>query len=133
MAVPLTVLIVDDDSLQCWYWRKTLEKRYGDKVRVETFTESLPALARLSGDVDLVLLDWLMPHLDGAAFLEKAGEKGVGADRFVVFSGRDLSEIQEAFGPKGCLNFVEKGRVEQEEALLRVLDGFVRERLGQEG
>lgn len=125
MSVPLTVLIVDDDPLQCWVWRKTLEKRYGDKVHVETFTDSREALSRISGDVALVLIDWLMPHLGGTEFLEKAREKGMGADRFVVFSGRDLSEIQEAFGPKGCLAFVEKGRVEQEESLLRVLDDVV--------
>lgn len=125
MKPPFQVAIVDDDSLHCWFWKRTLENRYGDKVRIKTFQNASEAIPHLNGNIGLVLLDWHMPHLDVKAFLEKVRERGIGPDRFVLFSGSDRSLTEEEFGKAGILAVIEKGRTEQEDGLLRLLDGLI--------
>ena len=73
--MPQTILIVDDDPTQ----RRLLEtvvKRQGYETRMATGGEE--AVEILGGDepgVDLVLLDLVMPDLDGLAVLEQVKPK----------------------------------------------------------
>ena len=61
---PRRVLVVDDSPLQCAFWRRLLERRYGARVSVETFSDPRVALGEFRPDIHLMLLDWEMPGLD---------------------------------------------------------------------
>jgi CheY-like chemotaxis protein len=125
-AGPVRVLVVDDSRFQCAALRHLLEHRYGEQVAVETYTDPAGALAHLQPDVDLLLLDWEMPGLDGAAVLEEARHRGVDLKRVVVRSSHSAEELHRRFDGRGCLAVIEKGEAEQGAAFLMILDGIVR-------
>lgn len=66
-----TVAIIDDEREILTLLEKYLTKT--GKYKVQTFTDPVQALRVLSGatDVDVILLDIMMPHMDGIEFLEK--------------------------------------------------------------
>jgi DNA-binding response OmpR family regulator len=67
-----TVLIVDDDREVVRTYRRYLDETY--TIREAYDGES--ALAELDGDVDIVLLDRLMPGLSGGETLERIRDRG---------------------------------------------------------
>ncbi|HVS01790.1 MAG TPA: response regulator, partial [Thermoanaerobaculia bacterium] len=67
---PLRAVVVDDSPLQCSAFRLLLERRYAGRVEVETYNDPAAAVERLAPDVGLLVLDWEMPGLDGAAVVE---------------------------------------------------------------
>ncbi|HXT50145.1 MAG TPA: response regulator, partial [Thermoanaerobaculia bacterium] len=68
---PVRAVVVDDSPFQCTALRLMLEKRYGDRVRVETYVDPVQAVEKLDAGIGLLLLDWEMPGLDGGAMLEE--------------------------------------------------------------
>jgi CheY-like chemotaxis protein len=120
------VLVVDDSRFQCAALRRLLEIRFGERVAVETYTEPQAAVDHLGPDVDLLLLDWEMPNLDGAAVLEEARRRGMDLKRVIVRSGHPAEELHRRFDGRGCLCVIEKGEAEQGAAFLMILDGIVR-------
>ena len=62
-ATARRVLVVDDSKVQCAVWRKVLEERYGDKVKVETYTDPAEAVLAMAPDVHLLLLDSFSLHI----------------------------------------------------------------------
>jgi DNA-binding response OmpR family regulator len=76
------VLIVDDDEAI----RDSLEMALEPRFQVSTAANGRAALAQLAvAPVDVVLLDLLMPVLDGAGFVAEARLRGIGA-RIVIMS-----------------------------------------------
>ena len=69
-----TVLVIDDDAAHRSLLRDVLEEA---GFAVITAGDAADALTHLSQDVDLVLLDLVMPGatMDGFAFLSKASER----------------------------------------------------------
>ncbi|HEV8241114.1 MAG TPA: response regulator [Thermoanaerobaculia bacterium] len=129
-ARPVRAVVIDDSHFQCTVLRRTLEARYGDKVRVETYADPLQAVERLGPDIGLLLLDWEMPGLDGGAMVEEARRRGVDLKRVIIRSARHADELHERFDGRGCLCVIEKGEAEQQAAFLMILDGIVK-RSGQ--
>jgi CheY-like chemotaxis protein len=125
-AGTVRVLVVDDSRFQCAALRRLLEHRFGAQVAVETYCEPEAALAHLGPDVDLLLLDWEMPGLDGGAMVEEARRRGVDLKRVVVRSSHPAEELHRRFDGRGCLAVIEKGEAEQGAAFLMILDGIVR-------
>ena len=125
-SAPVRVLVIDDSGFQCSAVRRLLEERFGSRIRVETYTEPQAALDRLDPAVDVLLLDWEMPGLDGAAVLEEARRRGVDPKRVIVRSSHTADELHERFDDMGCLCVIEKGEHEQQAAFLMILDGLVR-------
>jgi CheY-like chemotaxis protein len=123
---PVRVVVVDDSPFQCSAVRRLLEERYGSRVEVETHTDPHRALERLDPAVDVLLLDWEMPVLDGAAMLEEARRRGVDPKRVVIRSSHSADELHARFDDRGCLCVIEKGEREQQAAFLMILDGLVR-------
>ncbi|MDX2435680.1 MAG: response regulator [Acidobacteriota bacterium] len=125
-AAPRRVLVIDDSRLQCAVWRRLLEDRYGDRVEVETYTDSEEAVVGLAPDIHLLLLDWEMPEMDGKEVLEAAREAGVNLKRIIITSGHSADRLHEEFDDSGCLAVIEKAEPEQQAAFLMILDSIMR-------
>ncbi len=125
-AAARRVLVIDDSKLQCAVWRRLLEDRYGDRVEVETYTDSEEAVVGLAPDIHLLLLDWEMPEMDGKEVLEAAREAGVNLKRIIITSGHSADRLHEEFDDSGCLAVIEKAEPEQQAAFLMILDSIMR-------
>jgi CheY-like chemotaxis protein len=119
-------VVVDDSAFQCAALRRMLEDRYGAAMRVETYVDPVKAVEHLDPGIGLLLLDWEMPGLDGAAMLEEARRHGVDLKRVIIRSGHQADELHERFDGRGCLCVIQKGEQEQQEAFLMILDAIVR-------
>ena len=122
----MRAVVVDDSPFQCLALRNMLEQRYVERVRVETYVDPVQAVERLDPGIGLLLLDWEMPGLDGAAMLEEARRRGVDLKRVIIRSARHADELHRQFDGRGCLCVIEKGEEEQQAAFLMILDGIVR-------
>jgi CheY-like chemotaxis protein len=119
-------LVIDDSPLQCAAWRRMLERRYGERIAVETYSDPRTAIEALRPDVHLMLLDWEMPDLDGQAVLEAARERGVNLKRVIITSGHPASKLHEAFDRSGCLAVIEKTEPEQQAAFMMIIDSIMK-------
>jgi CheY-like chemotaxis protein len=129
------VVVIDDSAFQCSALRLLMRERFGDRVVVETFTNPRAALDRLDPAIDVLLLDWEMPGLDGASVLEEARRRGVDLKRVVIRSSYPADVLHAHFDDRGCLAVIEKGHHEQQAAFLMILDALVKraERRSQNG
>ena len=123
---PRRAVGVDDSPLQCAAWRRLLERRFGERVAVETYSDPRAAVAALRPDIHVMLLDWEMPDLDGHAVLDEARRAGVNLKRVVITSGHPAIELHEAFDRSGCLAVIEKAEPEQQAAFMMILDSIMR-------
>jgi len=119
------VVVVDDSEIQCFIWRQWLERRFGPKVKVEYYCDPTEAVKHLRPDIDLLLLDWEMPVLDGEAVLKEAIRRGVKAKRIIVTSSHSADRLHEVFDCTGCLAVIEKEPT-QLAACAMILDEVVR-------
>ncbi len=120
------VLVVDDSRVQCAKWRKVLEERYGDKVKVETYTDPAEAVLAMAPNIHLLLLDWEMPEMDGKEVLAAARDGGVNLKRVIITSGHPADRLHEEFDESGCLAVIEKAEPEQQAAFMMILDSIMR-------
>ena len=125
-AGPRRVLVVDDSRLQCAVWRRLLERRYGDQVAVESYTDPRVAVQEMGPDVHLLLLDWEMPEMDGTEVLAAARAAGVNLKRIIITSSHPAERLHEVFDDSGCLAVIEKAEPEQQAAFLMILDSIMR-------
>jgi CheY-like chemotaxis protein len=132
--VRVRVLVIDDSAFQCTALRALLAERFGDRVVIETYTDPHRALERLDPAVDVVLLDWEMPGLDGCSVLDEARRRGVDLKRVIIRSSHPAEVLHAQFDERGCLAVIEKGEREQQAAFLMILDSLVKraERRSQE-
>jgi len=119
-------VVVDDSPLQCAVWKRFLEDRYGARVEVETYTDPGEAVRHLAPDIDLMLLDWEMPGMDGRDVLEEARARGVNLKRVIITSAHSAEELHENFDGTGCLAVIEKTEPEQQAAFMMILDSIMR-------
>lgn len=119
------VVVVDDSEIQCFIWRQWLERRFGPKVKVEYYCDPTEAVEHLGPDIDLLLLDWEMPVLDGEAVLKEAIRRGVNVKRVIVTSSHPADRLHEVFDCTGCLAVIEKEPT-QLAACAMILDEVVR-------
>jgi len=76
---------------------------------VATFTSPVQALEHLrEHPVDLVISDFRMPEMDGAAFLTQARELQPGSARIVISAYADIEGIMRAINDAGIFQFVSK-------------------------
>jgi putative two-component system response regulator len=115
----MKILVVDDDRLTVSALEQLLQ-RHGYS-RVMGITDSRTALETCSSfDPDLILLDLIMPDVDGFEVLEAL--RSDGSERFlpiVVLTGDDSEEAKARALEVGATDFLVKP-VSQTEALLRI-------------
>ena len=122
----LKVLVVDDSPLQAALLRRKLEQHFEDRIAVDSVGSAEEALERIPEDLDLLLVDWQMPGMNGDDLVRRAIEKGLDCKRIVVSSAHPASLLHETFDDLGCLAVIEKGEPEQEEAFLMIVEGLLR-------
>ncbi|MBI2066716.1 MAG: response regulator [Deltaproteobacteria bacterium] len=118
---PIKVMIVDDSASYCKARKRLLLQRFGSRVEVSSYQDPQEALDQLGKDFSLILVDWLMPGLDGREFLRRALEKGIDSKRIVILSGKPADFLHEEFPLGECLAVIEKGDLAQEEALFSIV------------
>jgi len=115
----MKILVIDDDRLTVTLLEQLLQ-RHG-YTRVMGITNSRAALETCAAfDPDLILLDLIMPEVDGFAILEAL--RSDGSERFlpIVILTADITEDAKARAlDAGATDFLVKP-VSQTEALLRI-------------
>jgi excisionase family DNA binding protein len=102
-----SILIVDDDPRLREFVRVNLEME-GYRVReASSADEGLEALD--DEPPDLILLDVMMPHVDGWEMLRRVQERhGVGAIPVIMFSGKVDEETLKHAAARGAQGFIGK-------------------------
>jgi CheY-like chemotaxis protein len=103
-----------------------LKSRYGERAKVETYTDPVEAVSRLGPDIHLLLLDWEMPEMDGTEVFARAREAGVNPKRIIITSSHPADRLHQEFDPLGCLAVIEKAEPEQHSAFLMILDSIMK-------
>jgi CheY-like chemotaxis protein len=112
------VLVVDDDADLRRRLRGLLEK---DGWAVDEAADGREALARLAGRPSLVLLDLLMPEMDGFEFLAALREREDGrALPVVVLTAKDLTADDHAQLNGSIEAVLRKGSLGSEQFLAEV-------------
>ena len=84
-AAAPTILVVEDNLATCDLLVDLLTE---EGYRVETLARGRAAIARVAaGGVDLVLLDWRLPDLNGAAVLQALGANGHSVPVVILSAG----------------------------------------------
>ncbi len=126
MAMPKHVVVVDDNELFCSKMAHFFEERYGDKVKVTTFTDPLKGLAGLEPNVDLLIVDLEMPMIDGKKFLQFALQKGVDRKKIIITSFRTAEELHAKFQLSEVLAVMDKNEAEQQKVFVMITDSIMR-------
>jgi DNA-binding NtrC family response regulator len=107
MSNPDTVVIVDDEDmvLTSLSTYLTLETDYN----VVTFTSAREAITYVeSHEVDIVISDFLMPEMDGIAFLSRVRELKPEVPRVILTGYADKENAIKAINEVGLYQYVEK-------------------------
>jgi DNA-binding NtrC family response regulator len=102
-----TVMIVDDEQmvLTSLSTYLELETHYG----IATFTSGEQAIAYLAEHtVDLIISDFLMPGMDGIAFLMRARELVPEVPRIILTGYADKENAIKAINQVGLFHYIEK-------------------------
>jgi DNA-binding NtrC family response regulator len=107
MSNPDTVVIVDDEDmvLTSLSTYLTLETDYN----VVTFTSAREAITYVERhEVDIVISDFLMPEMDGIAFLSRVRELKPEVPRVILTGYADKENAIKAINEVGLYQYVEK-------------------------
>ena len=118
-----TILVVEDDATTRSMLRRTLERQGWSVAEAGNGTEGLERV-RASRPA-LVLLDLMMPGMDGFAFLDALREQGDGSLPVVVLTAKELTRAEQERLSGHVRNVIEKGRYTQaqlEDEVRRALD-----------
>jgi excisionase family DNA binding protein len=101
------VLVVDDDDRMRELVRVELEREGYDVQEAASADEGLSSIATRTPE--LVLLDVMMPHVDGWEMLRRIQERhGVGAIPVLMFSGQVDEDARRQAASSGARGFVGK-------------------------
>lgn len=106
-AAEQTVMIVDDEEMVLTSLATYLSLETDYVVR--TFTSGKTALEYLGQhDVDLIISDFLMPEMDGLAFLARARELRPDVPRVILTGYADKENAIKAINQVGLYQYIEK-------------------------
>lgn len=107
IAPDAQVLIVDDNEMNCFVADSLLKETQVQTVIAHSGHDALQALQRQHFDV--VLLDYMMPGMDGVETLHKAKElPNSHGTRFIALTATALSGSREKFLQEGFDNYLSK-------------------------
>ncbi len=117
------ILLIDDDRLFLDYLTSYIRERY-PQLEIMAFNNAMQGLAKINGDLDLLLLDLEMPELDGSKLLAYATEKGLDRSRIIILSGHDADYLHKCFPMGQCLAVLNKHEARQKVVLDMVFDAL---------
>lgn len=101
------VLVIDDDPVQRRLLKNAVE-RYGHlALLAENGKAGLELLKQYSGEINVVVLDLMMPEMDGLGFLKAVGELGVDVPVIVQTGQGGIDTVVQAMRA-GAFDFVVK-------------------------
>jgi DNA-binding NtrC family response regulator len=102
-----TIVLVDDEEMVLTSLRSFLNLE--TKYDVKTFTSATEALNFIkTNDIDLVISDYLMPEMDGIAFLAKVRELRPEVPRIILTGYADKENAIKAINDVGLFQYIEK-------------------------
>jgi len=104
-----TILLVEDDQNLRFTIREILEKAKIRVLEAENGAEALKVLDSTTKPLDLILLDLLMPVMNGFEFLQEIDETAHKSTPVLVLTGADLSDEEQKFLASETLRVIEKG------------------------
>lgn len=127
------ILIVDDDKAFSQFLKRYINQNY-PILKVQICTSPVRALPIISqGDVDLLLVDYEMPVLDGDKVVKYACEVGLDKSRIIVLSSRDADYLHEHFPLGTCLAVMNKYEARQKAVLDMVFSSLQRKASVKQG
>jgi DNA-binding NtrC family response regulator len=122
-----TVVIVDDEPMVLISLATFLELE--TDYAVATFTSGEEALKHIASQpTDLIISDFLMPGMDGIAFLTKARALAPDVPRIVLTGYADKENAIKAINQVGLFHYIEKPW-DNDDLLLIVRNGLEKRRL----
>lgn len=94
------VLLVDDDPDILGAWEILLEARF-DVVTARNGVEALSVLEQMP--VDVIVLDVMMPVMDGPTFKHAADERGIDVPIVIVSAAADIARTAHGLGVRDYL------------------------------
>jgi CheY-like chemotaxis protein len=119
------IVVVDDNQIFCDRMSEFFQDRYGEKVNIQTYTDPIKALAALTPDIDLLILDLEMPTIDGKKFLSFATQKGIDKKRIIIASFQNADFLHQKFQLSECLAVMDKNEPEQQKVFAMITDSIV--------
>jgi len=105
---PLRLLIVDDNAVIRHVLSTLFEAECGDSLEIRTAASGAEALSAAPWNADVIVLDWLMPGMDGLETARRLRRRGVRA-RVVVYSSAPAAEGAPQALDAGADRYLEKG------------------------
>jgi len=119
MDTPRTALIIDDDAVLTELYRVKLA-RAGFQVLLASDGAKAIALLSSGAKPDIILLDVVMPTMDGFAFLQEAKHKDIHLPPLIMFtSQQDDIDKMKSFA-LGATEFVQKATATPKEVLEKI-------------
>lgn len=120
------ILIVDDDKSFTQLLKNYIRK-FWPILSVQTCSNPVRALSLIrKGDVDLLLVDYEMPVLDGEKVVKYAREVGIDRNRIIILSSRDADYLHEHFPLGTCLAVMNKYEAGQKAVLDMIFSSLQR-------
>ena len=94
----MKVLVVDDSHLMRGIVRQAITEYSPNASRIEILeaVDGQAALEIIAEDVDLVIVDWNMPKLDGLSFVKKVRADGFKKPIIMITSVNEYDSIMQA-------------------------------------
>jgi len=119
------ILLIDDDPAFLRLLEQHVKESYPD-LSIITCNDPLKCLAKITADLDLLLVDLEMPGLDGAKMLSYAVSTGLSKNQIIILSGRDAEYLHKRFPMGSCLAVLNKFEAHQKDVLEMVLSSLER-------
>lgn len=102
-----TVLLVDDEKMIAEVGQAMLEKLGYKVFTAESGQKALDLYEKKKDEIDLVILDMIMPGMGGEKTLDRMKRMG-GDSRILLSSGYSISQKTKEILDRGCSGFIQK-------------------------
>ena len=119
------ILIVEDDKSYLWILRQSFENEGFSVLFAEDGEEGLEAA--IKEKPDLILLDILMPKMDGITMARKLKEKGTESYIMFLTNFKDAEHVSQAVEAVNETDYIVKSDLHVDQIIVRV-----KKRLGTE-
>jgi DNA-binding response OmpR family regulator len=108
MQKTITILVIDDDVTIRTLLGSTLTNKGFKVVSAENGRKGLE-LAKAQDDIDIILLDWMMPEMDGIEVLTELKRNGDTEDiPVIMLTSKENSGDIEYANSKGAIDYIIK-------------------------